>query len=48
MVWQIIWKNTVLFETLTESNITKEYFNPFIPSAPFFYPLKTSENLTVF
>ena len=23
-------------------------FNPFIPNAPFFYPLKTSENLTVF
>ena len=25
-----------------------EYFNPFIPNAPFFfYPLKTSESLTV-
>ena len=24
------------------------HFNPFIPNAPFFYPLKTSENLTVF
>ena len=23
-------------------------FNPFVPSAPFLYPLKTSENLTVF
>ena len=23
-------------------------FNPFVPSAVFFYPLKTSENLTVF
>ena len=24
------------------------YINRFVPSAPFFYPLKTSENLTVF
>ena len=24
------------------------YFNPFVPNATFFYPLKTSENLTVF
>ena len=23
-------------------------FNPFVPNAPFPYPLKTSENLTVF
>ena len=23
-------------------------FNPFVPNAPFLYPLKTSENLTVF
>ena len=23
-------------------------FNPFIPNAPFLYPLKTSENITVF
>ena len=23
-------------------------FNPFVPNAPFFYPLKTSENLTIF
>ena len=25
-----------------------EDINPFIPNAPFLYPLKTSENLTVF
>ena len=24
------------------------YINPFVPNAPFLYPLKTSENLTVF
>ena len=24
------------------------YFNPFVPNAPFLYPLKTSENLKVF
>ena len=24
------------------------FFNPFVPNAPFFYPLKTSENYTVF
>ena len=23
-------------------------FNPFLPNAPFLYPLKTSENLTIF
>ena len=23
-------------------------FNPFVPNAPFLYPLKTSENFTVF
>ena len=32
--------------------ITKDYFtpciNPFVPNAPFLYPLQTSENLTVF
>ena len=27
-------------------NVT-EYFNPFVHNAPFFYPLKTSENLTI-
>ena len=26
----------------------KGTINPFVPSAPFLYPLKTSENLTVF
>ena len=25
-----------------------KFFNPFVPSAPFLYPLKTSENLKVF
>ena len=25
----------------------ESWFNPFIPNAPFLYPLKTSENLTV-
>ena len=28
--------------------INKSLFNPFVPNMPFFYPLKTSENLTVF
>ena len=27
---------------------TKKWLNPFVPNALFFYPLKTSENLTVF
>ena len=26
----------------------KNCFNPFVPNAPFLYPLKTSENLTIF
>ena len=26
----------------------KVYVNPFVPNAPFLYPLKTSENLMVF
>ena len=26
----------------------KAHINPFVPNAPFLYPLKTSENLTVF
>ena len=25
-----------------------QYFNPFVPTAPFLYLLKTSENFTVF
>ena len=28
--------------------ITDTSFNPFVPNAPFLYPLKTSENLKVF
>ena len=31
-----------------QQEITKRYFNPFAPNVPFLYPLKTSENLTVF
>ena len=27
--------------------VTRRYINPFVPNAPFLYPLKTSENLTV-
>ena len=44
----MFWKNSVVFETSTESNIAKECFIPFVPNAPFLYPLKTSENLTAF
>ena len=29
-------------------NLTNMIFNPFIPNAPFLYPLKASENLAVF
>ena len=28
--------------------LVKAHINPFVPNAPFLYPLKTSENLTVF
>ena len=30
------------------SNSADNFLNPFIPNAPFLYPLKTSQNLTVF
>ena len=33
----------VLFKSFFEVQ-----FNPFVPNAPFIYPLKTSQNLTVF
>ena len=29
-------------------NFQKHFINPFIPNAPFLYPLKTSENCKVF
>ena len=28
--------------------ISQYLVNPFVPNAPFLYPLKTSENLTIF
>ena len=28
--------------------VSSTKFNPFVPKAPFLYPLKTSENLKVF
>ena len=35
--------------SITEFTIPTELlFNPFVPNAPFLYPLKTSENLKVF
>ena len=30
------------------SNSANNFLNPFVPNAPFLYPLKTSQNLTVF
>ena len=38
---------TVRLACFIKANMKKE-INPFVPSAPFLYPLKTSENLTVF
>ena len=35
-----------IVEYTVNINVT-EYFNPFVHNAPFFYPLKTSENLTI-
>ena len=29
-------------------NTNYQHLNPFVPNAPFFYPLKTSDNLMVF
>ena len=31
-----------------DSNSTNNFLNPFVPNAPFLYPLKTLQNLTVF
>ena len=40
--WFKIWKNKY------HKNEMGLFLNPFVPSAPFLYPLKTSENLMVF
>ena len=32
----------------SQKNTYQSFFNPFVPNAPFLYPLKTSENLMVF
>ena len=47
---------SMLFEKLIKRGKTRKVFatsslkivNPFVPNAPFLYPLKVSENLTVF
>ena len=36
------------FKKISESALSKRAFNPFVPNAPFLYPLKTSENRKVF
>ena len=36
------------FMSKIERRYNTEYLNPFVPNAPFLYPLKASENLTVF
>ena len=37
-----------IFLNLTPESGLEFIFNPFVPNAPFLYPRKTSENLTVF
>ena len=34
-------------EDFLRENIAGSWINPFVPHAPFLYPLKTSENLKV-
>ena len=42
-------KNSYTFQLLSQYQKSGVYlFNSFLPNAPFIYPLKTSENLTVF
>ena len=36
------------FDTWISRDEITPLFNPFVPNAPFLYPLKASENLTVF
>ena len=31
----------------SKTNATLKWVNPFVPNAPFLYPLKTSENLVI-
>ena len=46
--------NWATYESSESSDYVKifhnyvKHVNPFVPNAPFLYPLKTSENLTVF
>ena len=49
-VWdvQVYIEYIIKHETLTTNPPIFIYINPFVPNAPFFYPPKTSENLTVF
>ena len=35
---------TFIFCAVQQSTFWVLYINPFVPNAPFFYPLKTSEN----
>ena len=44
LMWK--WSTFVSTTLLMKTKIKK--INPFVPNAPFLYPLKTSENLTVF
>ena len=44
--WRII--NAVIYPEQKGLSMFKRNFNPLVPNEPFLYPLKTSENLTVF